>query len=63
MMSSITLYSCFLHISSAVGSVPSTKSLPMTRSMLRTLDFSRVCMMEIEVPFFPARPVRPLRWV
>ena len=29
----------------------------------KTANFSLVWMIEMDVPFFPARPVRPLRWV
>ena len=40
-----------------------SKVLPMRFSMSRSLPRSREWIMAIDMPVFPARPVRPERWV
>ena len=47
----------------ALVSTPASNCLPITFSMMRTLLFSFTWIMEMLVPRFPARPVRPERWV
>ena len=61
--SSITLISCFSQICLPVGISPAINFLPMMRSISRSFPFSRRLMIAMEVPVFPARPVRPLRCV